>query len=51
MAGDALTLPDDISQVAAYRAQDNYPMNGPVKIRVTGALTGALLRQYLSQES
>ena len=24
------------SQVAAYQAQGNYPMNGPVEIRVTG---------------
>ncbi len=40
------------SQVAAYKAQGNYPMNGPVEIRVTGLdspadveITGALSPQ------
>ncbi len=40
------------SQVAAYQAQGNYPMNGPVEIRVTGLdspsdveITGALSPQ------
>ena len=40
------------SQVAAYQAQGNYPMNGPVEIRVTGLdsptdvkITGALTPQ------